>query len=383
MPGQGTPIIVGGGITLGSPAVVGNFLKLTSTTPSTAATSARLIERANSIEILGDGATSTAIGNTCDVNSPNNIGIGNNISLPLAVQTEAMAIGQNLNLGTGGGNRNIVLGSGTFPAIGLGSSVISIGYGVTFSVLCSDSTIVGNGASVGGSGNVVVGSNAASSSTSNVVIGSSSGAVGARTIIVGQGSTTTGASTDDILLGANIALANLSNFIVIGGGASAAGVAAGTVILGNNNNGNGGFSTALLLGGANLHTNATAVPPWTNRWKNAQGTDVAAGDVTFIAPRATGSATGGAFVFQTAPAGASSAVLQTPQSVFRIEPTSNIAFTGAGVAPSYGSGVGVFFLANAGTNPSTNPVGGGILYVSAGALTYRGSAGTVSVIAPA
>ena len=51
--------------------------------------------------------------------------------------------------------------------------------------------------------------------------------------------------------------------------------------------------------------------------------------------------------------------------------------------PSYGGGSGVLFIGNAQSNPSTNPSNGGILYVNAGALTYRGSGGTVTVIAPA
>jgi hypothetical protein len=50
---------------------------------------------------------------------------------------------------------------------------------------------------------------------------------------------------------------------------------------------------------------------------------------------------------------------------------------------SYGGGAGVIFLPNASTNPSTNPSNGGILYVDSGALKYRGSAGTVTTLAPA
>jgi hypothetical protein len=50
---------------------------------------------------------------------------------------------------------------------------------------------------------------------------------------------------------------------------------------------------------------------------------------------------------------------------------------------SYGGGSGVLFLGNATTVPSTNPTGGGILYVEAGALKYRGSSGTVTTIANA
>lgn len=49
---------------------------------------------------------------------------------------------------------------------------------------------------------------------------------------------------------------------------------------------------------------------------------------------------------------------------------------------SFGSGTKVIGIAN-GTAPSTNPSGGGVLYVESGALKYRGSSGTVTTIAPA
>jgi hypothetical protein len=49
----------------------------------------------------------------------------------------------------------------------------------------------------------------------------------------------------------------------------------------------------------------------------------------------------------------------------------------------FGTGVGVVAIANAGTVPSTNPTGGGVLYVEAGALKYRGSSGTITTIANA
>jgi hypothetical protein len=50
---------------------------------------------------------------------------------------------------------------------------------------------------------------------------------------------------------------------------------------------------------------------------------------------------------------------------------------------SFGGGVGVIGIANATTAPTTNPTGGGVLYVEAGALKYRGSSGTVTTIGPA
>ena len=49
----------------------------------------------------------------------------------------------------------------------------------------------------------------------------------------------------------------------------------------------------------------------------------------------------------------------------------------------FGGGQGVIAIANASVVPEADPTGGGILYVEAGALKYRGSSGTVTVIAPA
>jgi len=50
---------------------------------------------------------------------------------------------------------------------------------------------------------------------------------------------------------------------------------------------------------------------------------------------------------------------------------------------SFGGGTGVISIANCTGVPGSNPVGGGILYVDAGALKYRGSSGTVTTIANA
>lgn len=52
-------------------------------------------------------------------------------------------------------------------------------------------------------------------------------------------------------------------------------------------------------------------------------------------------------------------------------------------ASSTGGGLGVVAIANANTVPTTNPTGGGVLYVQSGALKYRGSSGTITTIAPA
>ena len=56
---------------------------------------------------------------------------------------------------------------------------------------------------------------------------------------------------------------------------------------------------------------------------------------------------------------------------------------GIGTTDQFGSGVKVIGIANATTIPSSNPSGGGVLYVENGALKYRGSSGTVTTIANA
>ena len=56
---------------------------------------------------------------------------------------------------------------------------------------------------------------------------------------------------------------------------------------------------------------------------------------------------------------------------------------GIGTSYSSGGGGGVLSINNASVVPTSNPTGGGVLYVEAGALKYRGSSGTVTTIAVA
>ena len=65
--------------------------------------------------------------------------------------------------------------------------------------------------------------------------------------------------------------------------------------------------------------------------------------------------------------------------VFEIDGNGNFGFNGF----SNGSGQGGVFVANAAVAPTSNPTGGGIIYVEGGALKYRGSSGTVTTLGPA
>jgi hypothetical protein len=59
----------------------------------------------------------------------------------------------------------------------------------------------------------------------------------------------------------------------------------------------------------------------------------------------------------------------------------NIFFGSSNVTA--GGGQGVIKITNRVVAPTTNPTGGGVLYVESGALKYRGSSGTVTTIANA
>lgn len=56
---------------------------------------------------------------------------------------------------------------------------------------------------------------------------------------------------------------------------------------------------------------------------------------------------------------------------------------GVNTSSQFGSGAGVIGIANRTTAPTTNPTGGGVLYVESGALKYRGSSGSITTLAPA
>ncbi len=71
-------------------------------------------------------------------------------------------------------------------------------------------------------------------------------------------------------------------------------------------------------------------------------------------------------------------------AIFRATMFSTSPLQGGATSADLGGSSGfVISMKNVTTPPSTNPTGGGILYVDAGALKYRGSSGTVTTIAPA
>ncbi len=70
----------------------------------------------------------------------------------------------------------------------------------------------------------------------------------------------------------------------------------------------------------------------------------------------------------------------TATAVMTVGQNGNV---GIGASATFGAGAGVIGLKTATTLPTVNPTNGGILYVDAGALKYRGTSGTITTIAAA
>lgn len=107
-------------------------------------------------------------------------------------------------------------------------------------------------------------------------------------------------------------------------------------------------------------------------------TDKSAGDLILSSGISTGTGTS-KIQFQTVPAG-SSGTSDNAAGIRLAIQGNNI---GINTTSNYGGGLGVIAIANAGTTPSSNATGGGILYAESGALKWRGSSGTTTTLGAA
>jgi hypothetical protein len=124
----------------------------------------------------------------------------------------------------------------------------------------------------------------------------------------------------------------------------------------------------------------SATPPdFTFNATGGYGTDIGGADLIFGGGRGTGAGFGGDLIFKTALAGASGNGLNALIEAMRITSNKNL---GIGTPDQFGSGVKVIGIANATTNPSTNPTGGIVLYPDAadGKLKYRSASGETRIL---
>lgn len=278
-----------------------------------------------------------------------------NLNLATA-DSDASGSTGNINITTGSdttsGNVAITTGSGTTP----GNFTVTTGQGASSGQGGNATFTLGNGggtASVGGDLTATMGNGTTSARGGQIVLtsgnGGTTGAGGNFSASAGNGGATSG-------VGGNITLTS-----GISSGSSAAGNIAiqGGTPGGTGNSGHIDLTTQTANSGAsanigniNLTTGGFSPP-------NEYG-----GNINILAGSNSGSSN---IILRLLTAGGS---------------TAHFSFdTGTDAGP--GGGNGVIAIQNAGTNPSTNPTGGGILYVTAGALTYRGSSGTVTTIAVA
>lgn len=337
MPSSGRALVIGGGISAGTPFALDQFLYVTNVTQPTAASFAGLVKGTNAIEAPGTVAAralhNTVIGQGHTINASQQdavvIGTGNSVQFFGTPTTSCVVIGANI---TNVGGTDMIAIGGNFNANN-SNSCVKIGSGGGMGGVHNDCVAIGQALTLGGSFNgVQIGKSSSSSGggSGSVIIGNGtsgqvavtvvgSGCVGNVTncTVVGQGiNIGGGGGTNNILMGGQITgAAALQNAVCIGNGAVAT---AGQITLGNANLANGGFSSSVLWGGVSLHTSGVVTPPWTIAYRNAQGANIAAGDVTYVAPRATGNAASANIVFQTGAVGVAGSVLQTATSVCRI-----------------------------------------------------------------
>lgn len=344
MPGAGSPIVVGGGIQLAGGAI-NEFLVLTSITPPTATTSVRWRRDATGVQLIAETATgredtTIGIGSTNSGIAAGNLRpdviLGRNITVShanIGANNAGVFIGQGITSAAGSGAGNIIISSrGLTPtlfgsdnviitggAVGTnsagGCTVIngSVTGGVTSNLVC-----IGQAANANANGVVIVGQNASASQANNVSIGQSVSTTAARSIAMGQGIGSPNA--DMITIGHGGQNAGTAGQIKIGNGIDPNGVGANEICMGNEGLGGGGNFTLGFRYGQNQHTSGVACPAYVITHKSALGTDIAAGNVTYNLPKATGNAVPGAYIIQTAIPGASGATLQTNAEVARFSP---------------------------------------------------------------
>lgn len=105
-------------------------------------------------------------------------------------------------------------------------------------------------------------------------------------------------------------------------------------------------------------------------------TDLTSAAATQRIPVAAGSGSGeNGFITPAYVADYIASLAQALTNKTRVEAT-NVLVNGA---TDKGDGDGLIAIANAATTPTTNPTGGGVLYVDAGVLKYRGPSGIVTL----
>jgi hypothetical protein len=137
-------------------------------------------------------------------------------------------------------------------------------------------------------------------------------------------------------------------------------------------------ANAFTVGGQSITSESATVKPLILKGAASQSANLQEWQNSGATALASVSNTGGAIFVQVQ----SAAYLNTSgQTTLRLDGGRNVTL--AAGSGSYGAGTAVVFIGNASSTPTSNPTGGGILYVEAGALKYRGSSGTITTLGAA
>ncbi len=345
------------------------------------------LQQNNPVGLAGQAADQVLLGNTIQVpllsrNCQGLVAIGAAVVFT-AFLGVADSFGNSVVIGNTAGLVCINAGAGDASnAVAIGAGARAHGGSVVIGATAADSgltaVIIGQGGK-GGNDSIAVGRDADATADRSISIGRRARGGSADTIALGYFAdcansdssiaigrqANTNAKTANIMLGRNASVA-LDFFCQLGGDATypinefrfGAGFTQGA----GGNTYTFGITTA--SGGNNLAGNGLLIRSGigTGNWANAEnlGIDLQCG----LVQGAGGTA-------------------QAYTSVLALRHSDlNISFWG-GMGATFGGGAAVAFIRNAATAPTTNPTGGGILYAEAGALKWRGSGGTVTVIAPA
>jgi len=282
---------------------------------------------------------------TNPVTGINNLAIGTGALLDLTNGNNNLAIGVDILHSCSSGNANIGFGTNCLP-LNTGSNNVAMGT----NVLVSNTT---------GNNNIGIGNNTltkSGTSSNNVAIGTSvlqyltTGIYNTSIGAIAMNKLTTGNYNVGLGPAAGFNLNNASNCTYIG-------------YLAGRFNVSGNECTAL---GASALLNSTGA--YNTAIGSNAGSSITSGNNNIVIGRSI-----------QVPSATLSDQLNIGNLIY-----GELIKHNMGLAMSaFSDGQGVLGIANALTVPTGNPIGGGFIYVQAGALMYRGSAGTVTTLAAA
>lgn len=333
-----------------------------------------------------------------DDDASNNSGIGNAIFLGNGVTritgTDNFAGGShNQRYITTASFNAIVGGEGGAEAanpLTTGSRNSGLGY-FTFKgmvVQVNDAVALGANTRVQGNGGIAAGSGSYASAIYSIAIGMNVTSAHAGSVVLGvksDGTSSTTSATNQVILG------TASHSVLVPGtlgvtGASTFAAVTATTVAGSNITASGtlgvtGISTLAIIRNAD---GTTGAPAYSFTSDTTSGLYLAAvGEVRMnvaSSVRQRWQASLVTMFVNVRPSSTNALDLGDASVAWRD------VFVGRNLihnAVTVGNGLGVMGIGNASTVPTTNPVGGGTLYAEAGALKWRGSGGTVTVLAAA